>query len=816
MDEPIRVLRVIARLNVGGPALHVSYLSSELDRIGYETTLVAGRVSEGEGSMEYVALERGVEPLFLPELRRDIELSADAVAVRRLVGLIRELRPHVLHTHTAKAGAVGRMAARLSGAARPPAVVHTFHGHVLKGYFSPAVTQVFIQLERRLAASTDALVAVSSGVRDDLVRLGVAPEHRIEVIPLGLDLGRRLEGEFGKRSELGIPTGAFVVGWFGRMTEIKRVDDLLRAFALLRARVPEAVLLLVGDGPLRGKLEQQARELGISAACRFVGYWEEVGGLYAACDAFALTSANEGTPVVILEALAAEVPVVATAVGGVPDVVQDGETGFLVAPGDVTALADHLQRLAREPDLRRRMGSAGRAWVLPRFSVERLVSDVDRLYRRLLERAPERRRPPRALPPTISRDRIGGTTERSLRIILVSQYFPPEVGATQSRMQAFAEYLALRGHKVTVIAEFPNHPQGVIPDRYRGRAFEIDRSNPYTVIRTWVKTDPDKTQATRLAFYLSFMALATGVAPLAGRADVVVATTPPLFTGLAGLAICRMFGAPFVLDVRDLWPAAATSLSQISPGWPTQIAEALERRLYRRAAAVVAVTRPFCQHVDALRGRGPATVLIPNATLDIFLEPAEPRRPSGVPDHAFLVTFAGTLGIAQALPTVLDAAKALDGSVHFAFVGDGPVKEGLIEQARREGLANVSFYPQVPLAEVTGILAASDALLVTLSGHPTFTSFVPSKMVDYMATGKPVVLCAAGESARLLDAAGAGVVVPPENAAALAKAVRAIQADPAGAAKMGQRGREFARKRMRAEQAARLEQVLLDVTRERV
>ncbi len=399
--------------------------------------------------------------------------------------------------------------------------------------------------------------------------------------------------------------------------------------------------------------------------------------------------------------------------------------------------------------------------------------------------------------------------------MLVSQYFPPEIGATQSRMQSFAEYLAARGHRVTVICEFPNHPHGTIPPRYRRRLLEVDRSNPYTVIRTWVMASPEKTQATRLAFYLSFMALATAVAPLAGRADVVLATTPPLFTGFAGLAIARMNAAPFVLDVRDLWPAAATSLGQISPGWPTTAAEILERQLYRSAAAVVAVTRPFCNHIDALRVRPPRTSLVPNATLDVFFEPAEPRRPEGVPDDVFLVTFAGTLGIAQALPATLEAAERLAPSVHFAFVGDGPVKAQLVEDSRRRGLRNVSFHPQVPLEEVTGILAASDALLVSLSAHPTFESFVPSKLIDFMAAGKPVVLAAKGESGRLLETSGAGIVVAPEDPDALAEAIRRLQSDGAAAARMRERGPAFARTRMRAAQAARLEHVLLDTVERR-
>lgn len=401
-----------------------------------------------------------------------------------------------------------------------------------------------------------------------------------------------------------------------------------------------------------------------------------------------------------------------------------------------------------------------------------------------------------------------------MRVVLVSQYFPPEVGATQSRMKAFASYLAERGHDVTVICEFPNHPHGVLPSAYRGRLFEDDRSNPYRVIRVWVKTSRDKTQTTRMAFYLSFMTMATLAAPLAGRADVVVATSPPLFVGAAGLAVARMNQAPLVLDIRDLWPAAAISLDQISAGAVLRAAERLERYLYRAASVVTAVTRPFCAHIDRIRGKSPGTVLIPNGTTDDFFVDSNRagRSRLGLSKDRFVVTFAGTHGIAQALPSVLDAAERVNGSIDFVFVGDGPVKSATVESARRRGLDNVVFHPQLPVHEVPEILAASDALLVPLCAHPTFESFVPSKMFDFMAVGRPVILSAAGEACRILERAGGGIVVPPEDPDSLAAAVQWLSEHPDQAAEQGRRGREFARTRTRREQARRLEEVLLEVT----
>ena len=387
MSEPTRILRVIARLNMGGPALHVSYLTKGLETRGYHTTLVAGKLARGEDSMSYVADELGVEVVPLVAMHREVSPVYDPVAVTRLVGEIRRVRPHILHTHTAKAGAVGRAAALLAGDARPPVIVHTYHGHVLRGYFDPVRTQFFRETERALARHTNRLIAVGPQVRDDLVELGVAPAEKFSVIRLGIDLDSRVltvdrRAEF--RRLFGIPEDRFVVGWIGRMTAIKRVPDILAAFKALRDRGVEATLCLVGDGPDRDAVEQLASDLGIVRDILFVGYQRDVAPYYAFFDAFLLPSANEGTPVVAIEALASERPVVATRVGGVPDVVDDGEDGFLVEVGDIPALADRLEQLARDPELRARMGKTGRERVVPRYRVERLVDDVDALYRELL------------------------------------------------------------------------------------------------------------------------------------------------------------------------------------------------------------------------------------------------------------------------------------------------------------------------------------------------------------------------------------------------------------------------------------------------
>jgi glycosyltransferase involved in cell wall biosynthesis len=387
-SEPIRVLRVIARLNVGGPSLHVSYLTERLASRGYHTTLAAGRISGGEGDMAFVAADRGIDVQWIPHLQREISPLRDVAVVRELAEVIRRERPHVLHTHTAKAGAVGRLAALASGPARPPAIVHTFHGHMLKNEFDPVRERLYRTIERRLAPVADALVTVSPEVRDELVEIGIAPATRFAVVRLGIELSERVGGEgagAARRADLGVPADRLLIGWVGRMTAVKQAGDVLATVRRLRERGCDAALVMVGDGPDREPLERRARELGLDEGVFFVGFQEDVGPWFHAFDVLLLPSRSEGTPVSAIESLAAGKPVVATRVGGVADVVHEGEDGFLVGFGDTCAAADALQRLAADAPLRRQLGESGRTRILQRYRVPRLVEDVDRLYRSLLE-----------------------------------------------------------------------------------------------------------------------------------------------------------------------------------------------------------------------------------------------------------------------------------------------------------------------------------------------------------------------------------------------------------------------------------------------
>ena len=380
----MRIVHAIARLNVGGAALSVLELAAGQQRRGHDVLVVAGTIPPGERSMEHVADELGVPYLHLPLLQRELAPRADAAAVGRLRRIIRERHANVLHTHTAKAGATGRLAALASGRARPGAVVHTYHGHVLSGYFNPGRERAFRVVERILTWSTDALVAVSDEVRDDLVRLHIARAEKFAVIPYGFDLDARVGAPPGTRArvrtELGLAEDAFVIGWAGRLTAIKRQLDLIR----VTAGVEGARLVLVGDGEDRPAAESLAQELAISERVRFLGYRDDLGTLYSAFDVFLLTSANEGAPVVVIEALAAGVPVVATDAGGTASVVDAGETGLIAPVGAVEELQADIRLLQENDALRASMGELGAQRMRERFSVERMVDDTERLYARIL------------------------------------------------------------------------------------------------------------------------------------------------------------------------------------------------------------------------------------------------------------------------------------------------------------------------------------------------------------------------------------------------------------------------------------------------
>jgi glycosyltransferase involved in cell wall biosynthesis len=398
-----------------------------------------------------------------------------------------------------------------------------------------------------------------------------------------------------------------------------------------------------------------------------------------------------------------------------------------------------------------------------------------------------------------------------VRVIIFTQFFTPEVGATQTRLHSFAQGLAKRGHDVEVVCEVPNHPQGVVHQGFRGRWVVRRQEDDFRVRHVWVATSPSKTTRTRLAFYASYAAAASIVASALPRPDVILASSPPLPVAAAAALVAKRHRVPWVMDVRDLWPEAAVALGELSNARLLALAERLERWLYEDAAAIVTVTEPF-EDLIAEKTRDPEKIsLIANGTTRLWIEGArlEPdRRALELPESEFLWTYAGNVGPAQGLEAAVDAASALGDGFRLLVLGDGAAVTALRERAAAVAPDRVVFRGQVAPEEAVRHVRASDALLVPLSGHPVLRTFVPSKLFDFCAAGRPVIVAAAGEPARLAGASGAAIAVPPDDAEQLAAALRQLRGDPELRERLEAAGRAFGASNRRELGIDRLEAVL--------
>jgi len=371
----VRILRIIARLNIGGPARNAVLLAEGIS----DTVLVCGEVAGREGDMMYLAREKGIEPVIVKELGRELSPADDFRAFWKIYKLICTEKPDIIHTHTAKAGALGRLAGilynfRLNGKVR---LVHTFHGHVLHSYFGRVKTCFFIWIEKILALSTDTIISISGTLKKELVgSFRIAPEQKISVVELGFELDKLLKLPLKEESD------CINIGIVGRLVPVKNHKMVLDCAHRVNSdvRSNDIRLVVVGDGELRGELENYVRKLRIEDIVEFRGWVKDVAEIYRDLDILVLTSLNEGTPVSIIEAMAAARPVVATDVGGVRDVVQDGKSGYLVEPGDDEGFREKLLDLIKDTKIRKAFGQYGREFVKNRFSKERLIKDMDRLY----------------------------------------------------------------------------------------------------------------------------------------------------------------------------------------------------------------------------------------------------------------------------------------------------------------------------------------------------------------------------------------------------------------------------------------------------
>lgn len=403
MPTPIRILRIIARLNIGGPAIQAISLTHTLSNDHYKTLLVCGNVDSNEGDMMYLAQKQGVKPFLIPELGRKIAFSDDIQSFLKIRKIIKRFRPHIIHTHTAKAGSLGRLAA-LSlillnrGRFKNMKLVHTFHGHVFQNYFNRIKTSIFILIEKFLSGFTDRIIVISPLQKKDICdKYGIAGPRKVSIIPLGFDLVPFAKAAPQKSIRVEqLPqqsNNVLLVGIIGRLTHIKNHRTFLDAMKILKDNKNQNFFkyLIVGDGELKQELIKYVADLGIQDSVNFIGWQKDMPAVYSALDIVVITSLNEGTPVTLIEAMAAGKPVVATDVGGIRDLLgfkgnqppghfSIAPNGILVPSGNSAVLAKALLFILEHRDEALKMSEQAKHFVFKHYAMERLVNDMESLY----------------------------------------------------------------------------------------------------------------------------------------------------------------------------------------------------------------------------------------------------------------------------------------------------------------------------------------------------------------------------------------------------------------------------------------------------
>ncbi len=392
-----RVLRILNRLIIGGPALNATYLTRYMAP-EFETMLVIGGKDDHEQDADHITDYLGIDATVIPEMKRSIQPINDSIAYQKVKALIQKFKPDIVHTHAAKSGLIGRLAA---DACKVPVIVHTFHGHVFHSYFNKVATGAFIQIERYLAKRSSGIIAISKTQKEELAyKYKICPADKIQTIPLGLDLDKFMIWQERKRDifrdKYGIQPDEIAIGIIGRIVPVKNHSFFVEVAAKLQAQTQKKLrFLVIGDGDMRTQMETEFRNAGVDyayypedqrpAAAICTSWQTDMDLVLAGLDIVALTSHNEGTPVSLIEAQAAAKPVVSTNVGGVSDVVVDNQCGFTIEAGHADYFTDAMLRLIESPDLRSYFGAQGRKFVEDKFSYQRLVSDMSAYYYSLLE-----------------------------------------------------------------------------------------------------------------------------------------------------------------------------------------------------------------------------------------------------------------------------------------------------------------------------------------------------------------------------------------------------------------------------------------------
>jgi glycosyltransferase involved in cell wall biosynthesis len=384
--KKIKIIRIITRLSISGSSQHVMEMAAMFNSGRYSTTVIYGNVESYEQDNLYLAKNLGLDMINMPRMKREISPINDIITIWKLWRIMRKIKPDIVHTHTAKAGQVGRFAAWLAGV---PVIIHTFHGNNFKGYFSRFFSGVSVNLERIMAWLSTCIIAISERQREELLAFRIAPRGKIRVIPRGIDLGRikhdnEVVGRF--KQEYGIASDRKLIGFIGRLTQIKNPHCFIDIASEVLKKRQDVVFLFVGDGEMAEELKARVRELGLQENIIFTGFIKDLRPLYADLDALLLTSYNEGTPVAILESMANSVPVIASRVGGVPDLIEAGVSGSLFDPADVGGFAKCVLDRLDNPGKYESMAESALKTIHRDYTLERLRDSMEALISELVRR----------------------------------------------------------------------------------------------------------------------------------------------------------------------------------------------------------------------------------------------------------------------------------------------------------------------------------------------------------------------------------------------------------------------------------------------
>jgi len=742
------VVRIIDRLNVGGPAIHAVLTTKGLDPTRFRTVLVTGSIEPDEGDMSYLLAQHGIEGVVsIPSLGREIRPLRDLQAAWEIYQVLRRERPQVVHTHKAKAGVIGRLAALASGI---PVRVHTFHGHVLSGYFGPWKSKAFTGIERMLARTTSRLVTPSARLADDLATtFRVAPRERFHVIPLGFDLRPFQDCEVHRgrlRKELGLGPEAKLVAIIGRMVPVKDHATFVAAAQILAQRRPEVHFVFVGGGSLEEQIRADVRRRGLDERSHFLGWRDDLPVIYADLDVAALSSVNEGTPVSIIEAIASGLPVVATQVGGVPDVLRNGARGSLVPPRDPQAMAAAIERA---------FSSEAKAHALvmraqmDEYRSQRLCLDLGKLYLDLLGRTPLQQTQAVAVPANANKPKVihvitrliaGGAQENTILscqglkdrydVLLVTG--PPE-----GHEGSLIEDAAQRGIRTVVIPELVRP----ISPALDGAAFR-------RLLTLFDEEKPD------------------------------IVHTHSSKAGIVGRAAAWFAGVPVIVHTNHGLPYYDfQTLRERTMFWSAEkIATSVTHK-------VVCVGEEMKRKSIAGRLGKPELFEVIHSGIEIerFVRARSVRAKLGIAESARVVGVVSRMAAHKGHRFLVEAAPK---DVHILFVGDGEQRATLEKQVADAGV-QATFVGHVPPEEVPNLIASMDVVV-----HPSLWEGLPRAAVQALLVGRPVVAFDCDGAREVVIDGVTGRLVPPKSLAGLRDAVEEILSKPDRGRSMGAAGRQ--------------------------